>query len=302
MSVLTFLIGPAVGAVIGGLTNRLAIAMLFRPYEAHYIGRVRIPLTPGIIPKEKGNIAKAIGATVSEQLLDKESLANQLLSDDMNQKISSAIDGFVYRMQHDEESLQQFLLAHMEPEEYARVTARVEDDVVRTISAKLTDPALGQKVSSLVVDQVMNKMSENLIGRLGVGVLGLMRNSVEGMLANNINEMLQNNAEQMVTKLVGNEADKLLSKPIRELCQGKEDLFVQLKSTIMKSYAALVETNLPKALAALNIQKIIEDKINSLDMRQTQKMLMQLMDRELKALVWFGVFLGFIMGFVNNII
>jgi uncharacterized membrane protein YheB (UPF0754 family) len=70
----------------------------------------------------------------------------------------------------------------------------------------------------------------------------------------------------------------------------------------MRSYRNLVETNLPKALTALNIQQIIEDKINAMDMRQTQKMLMQLMDKELKALVWFGVFLGFLMGFVTNII
>ena len=302
MSLISFLIGPAVGAVIGGITNRLAITMLFRPYEAHYIGRVKIPLPPGIIPKEKGNIAKAIGATVSEQLLNRESLANQLLSDDMNQKVSSAIDGLISRIQHHEETLQQLLLAHLQPEEYARVVSQVEDDVVSAISAKLTDPTLGQKVSSLVVEQVMNKMRENLLGRLGAGVLELMRGSVETMLASNINQMLQNNAGQLMGDLVSTEADRLLSAPVKELCQGKEELFAQLKNTVLKAYRTLVETNLPKALEAMNIQKIVEDKINAMDMRQTETLLLQLMDKELKALVWFGVLLGFVMGFVTNII
>ena len=302
MSLISILIGPAVGAVIGGLTNRLAIAMLFRPYQAHYMGKFRIPLTPGIIPKEKGNIATAIGNTVSQQLLDTESLAHQLLSDDMEQKISSSIDRFIHRLHHNPVTLQQFLLSHMEPEEYAHLTSQVEDSIVLAISRQLTNPTLGNQVSSLVVEQVMSKMRDSLLGRLGAGVLELMRDSVEHMLANNINQMLQNNAQQMVGDLVGSEFDQLLSKPIKEICEGKEELFAQFKSATMRSYRNLVETNLPKALAALNIQQIIEDKINAMDMRQTQKMLMQLMDKELKALVWFGVFLGFLMGFVTNII
>ena len=61
MSLVTFLIGPLVGGVIGGFTNRVAIRMLFRPYEAKHIGPIHIPFTPGIIPKEKPRLATAIG-------------------------------------------------------------------------------------------------------------------------------------------------------------------------------------------------------------------------------------------------
>ena len=50
MPILSFLFGPLVGAAIGGLTNRIAIRMLFRPYTARYIGKIHVPLTPGIIP------------------------------------------------------------------------------------------------------------------------------------------------------------------------------------------------------------------------------------------------------------
>lgn len=302
MSFLSFMLGPAVGALIGGLTNRLAISMLFRPYEAKHIGPFKIPLTPGIIPKEKGNIAHAIGNTVSEHLLDKESLSAQLLSDEMNQKVSSAVDSLFAKMQHDEQTLQQFLLAHMSPEEYARATSQIEDDLVGLIYGKLDNPSLGDKVSALAIDQVMAKMRENLLGRMGAGVLELKRGSVERMLADNINQMLHNNAHQMVDDLVTAEADKLLAKPICQICQGKEELFAQLKTSALRAYRTVVETNLPKALEALNIQKIIEDKINAMDMRETETMLLQLMDKELKALVWFGVLLGFIMGFVTNII
>ena len=65
MPVLHFILGPAVGAIIGGLTNKVAIRMLFRPHRAVYIGRFHVPFTPGIIPKEKPRIAAAIGDAVS---------------------------------------------------------------------------------------------------------------------------------------------------------------------------------------------------------------------------------------------
>ncbi len=302
MSFLSFILGPAVGAVIGGITNRLAITMLFRPYEAKHIGPYKIPLTPGIIPKEKGNIARAIGATVSQHLLDQQSLSAQLLSDNMQQKIAAAVDDLVDRMCHSQQTLQQFLLDHLSPEEYARATSQVEDDVVRLVYAKLADPALGNRVAALAVDQVVGRLREHFLGRLGAGVLELLRGSVERMLADNINQMLHDNAHQMLDDLVTAEADRLLATPISQLCQGREELFAQLKASALKAYRALVLNNLPRALAALNIQKIIEDKINAMDMRQTETMLLQLMDRELKALVWFGVLLGFIMGFVTNII
>ena len=80
MSFLSFMLGPAVGALIGGLTNRLAISMLFRPYEAKHIGPFKIPLTPGIIPKEKGNIAHAIGNTTHLNTLDAHVLQQILIS------------------------------------------------------------------------------------------------------------------------------------------------------------------------------------------------------------------------------
>ena len=42
-----------VGAVIGGVTNVIAIRMLFHPFKPYYIFKMRIPFTPGLIPKEE---------------------------------------------------------------------------------------------------------------------------------------------------------------------------------------------------------------------------------------------------------
>lgn len=73
--------GPAIGALIGYITNDIAVRMLFRPHRAWYIKGFHIPFTPGIIPKERGRIAREVGKAVSENLISGEVLGKNLLSD-----------------------------------------------------------------------------------------------------------------------------------------------------------------------------------------------------------------------------
>ena len=71
---ISYILAPALGGIIGYITNDIAIRMLFRPHKAKYIMGVHVPFTPGIIPKERGRIAEAIGGVISENLIKKEDL------------------------------------------------------------------------------------------------------------------------------------------------------------------------------------------------------------------------------------
>lgn len=51
-----------------------------------------------------------------------------------------------------------------------------------------------------------------------------------------------------------------------------------------------------------NISRIVEGRINEMDMDETERLIFQVMDKELKAIVWLGALLGCIMGIVNGII
>ena len=53
------------GGLIGYTTNVIAIRMLFRPHKAWHIGRFRVPMTPGIIPKYRAEFASQVGVLVS---------------------------------------------------------------------------------------------------------------------------------------------------------------------------------------------------------------------------------------------
>jgi uncharacterized membrane protein YheB (UPF0754 family) len=64
------------GAIIGYFTNDIAINMLFRPYKAIYIGKRRLPFTPGLIPRNQERLAKRIADTIMGSLLTPDELQN----------------------------------------------------------------------------------------------------------------------------------------------------------------------------------------------------------------------------------
>lgn len=74
---------PLGGAIIGYFTNDIAIKMLFRPYRAIYIGKRRLPFTPGLIPANQERLAKRISDTIMGSLLtpdELQKLAKRLLA------------------------------------------------------------------------------------------------------------------------------------------------------------------------------------------------------------------------------
>ncbi|MFC7372882.1 DUF445 domain-containing protein [Fictibacillus iocasae] len=67
-----------IGALIGGLTNLIAIKMLFRPFNTLYIGKFRVPFTPGLIPKRRHQLAVQLGETVTTHLLTAEGVKGKI--------------------------------------------------------------------------------------------------------------------------------------------------------------------------------------------------------------------------------
>ena len=86
-----FLVPPCAGAIIGYFTNDIAIKMLFRPYKPLYISKYRVPLTPGVIPRNQERLAQRIADTIMGSLLtpsELQKLAKRLLE---LERVQSAI-------------------------------------------------------------------------------------------------------------------------------------------------------------------------------------------------------------------
>jgi len=90
-AVALYAIPPLLGAVIGYVTNAIAIRMLFRPLTEKRILGIRVPLTPGIIPKQREQLAHSIGRMVSTRLLTEDALRKHVESEPFRESLTARI-------------------------------------------------------------------------------------------------------------------------------------------------------------------------------------------------------------------
>jgi uncharacterized membrane protein YheB (UPF0754 family) len=95
---LAFLLPPLLGAFIGYVTNRVAIRMLFRPLKAMRILGIKVPMTPGVIPSKRHELAINIGEMVGEHLLTSKEVGGALAKKKFQNHLYGLIKGRVERI------------------------------------------------------------------------------------------------------------------------------------------------------------------------------------------------------------
>lgn len=294
---LHYFVGPLVGAVIGYITNDIAIRMLFRPHQPKYFMGIHIPFTPGIIPKEKSRIAASIGKAVSENLMNREVLEKSLLSDEMLNKMNAAIDEFVVTQSHNDETIEQYARHYLSEDDIAAMRGNATDGITKMITGKLQNNRLGDSIAHMAIEHVMEKTRHSVVGLFGADkfVAGLAQ-PIEKLLAKHINEILQNNSQQMVEGLVKDESEQLMGMTMRQLIEGRDEQLAQAKNGIFNAYRVIITEHLPRILQDIDISGIIEQRINEMDMAEAEAIILDVMKKELRAIVWLGALLGSIMG------
>ena len=78
-----------IGAMIGWITNYIAIKMLFRPYKEMNFLFFKIQ---GLIPKRRSEIAISIADTVQKELISLKDITSSLNADELEKKMGTVID------------------------------------------------------------------------------------------------------------------------------------------------------------------------------------------------------------------
>ena len=89
--VLPWVLPVIIGASIGYITNAIAIRMLFRPLTEKRIMGIRLPFTPGIIPRQRYELSENIAKMVSKELITEEAVKRQLEKENFKSGIKRAV-------------------------------------------------------------------------------------------------------------------------------------------------------------------------------------------------------------------
>ncbi|MGO3724057.1 MAG: DUF445 domain-containing protein [Staphylococcus equorum] len=97
-----------IGSLIGGVTNILAVRMLFHPFKTYYIFNKRVPFTPGLIPKRRKEVADKIGQVVEEHLLTESLIQSKLNAPSSRQAIEEVLLNQIRKLKQEHMTLQYF--------------------------------------------------------------------------------------------------------------------------------------------------------------------------------------------------
>ncbi|HMQ22018.1 MAG TPA: DUF445 family protein, partial [Planctomycetota bacterium] len=122
---------PFVGALIGYVTNTIAVLMLFRPHrQRRWLG---LPFQ-GLIPKRQPALARKIGEVVGQHLLDKKDLVQALQKIDLRTVISELIDGALDKKLADFKKIP-MVGAFITPDRIASIRDSIVDSVLENEAA-----------------------------------------------------------------------------------------------------------------------------------------------------------------------
>lgn len=117
------------GAVAGGLTNTVAIWMLFHPYRPPSVAGWRLRFLHGAIPKNQPRLASAIGRAVGTRLLTEEDLTEVLRQPEFREAFDEGLSRFLHDLLEVERGSLSELLG---PEVMKEVDAIVDEVLAHT--------------------------------------------------------------------------------------------------------------------------------------------------------------------------
>lgn len=393
-----------VGAVIGYFTNWLAIKMLFRPLKEKRIFGIKIPFTPGLIPKERERIAHSVGQAVGTHLLDEETLVNAIKDINIKEGINHSVDTFIAEKIKEDKAVID-ILDYIYGKDSENFIKNIVDKLVDKIASngikidKIIEKGMnevitsGKNISDIIpleinkyIDDRIEAETPNIACKLkkimddeyvelkmkaaikefiaekagffggfinaesiydGIKekiILSLDEAETQNRIENGIKEYKndlfdytleealkkfnnQNNEikainhislfiDEKANNYIGEGSSKeylnkkiyeyvqlLLNKRIVDVVSGKGyTKFVVAKNFIIDKIDSFILNNAHSVVKKINIEKLVEDKLNGFDLQFTEKLILDISERELKVITWLGGLLGLIIGIISPLL
>lgn len=296
MNMIDILAGPVIGAIIGYCTNYIAVKMLFKPLKPVKIGTWTLPFTPGIIPKGKARMAKAMGDAVGDHLLTKQDLEQILLSDEVKKTVVQAVGSGLQTIQSNEDTVETFLGHYVEQEDYAQMRGKLENFITEKISNGLEQMDVGAIIAEEGAKEVKNKFQGSMVSMF---LNDDLIQSIAVPIGNKVGEYIRENGREKIHPLVVGEIAAAENLPVKQLMEkiplGQEKVLELVEAV----YVKFVGEKAGELAEKFHIAQVVEDKINEMDVLEVEHILLGIMKKELNAVVNLGALIGFILGLLN---
>ena len=292
MDLLSVIAPPLIGGVIGYITNDLAIKMLFRPYAPVYIGRFRLPFTPGIVPKRLEMLAVLLGREVEARFFNADDLEILFQSDSFSETVAASITDMLY-------SRRQSLCLTMEKLEAdprtGPVTAAAKEKLCARIVEAMIDfdyvPVIrfasGEIGSDRARDGIPRGSAKNTINLLAPSI----SDGIKAYLRERGRETLAPVLDNMLVAF----GDRPFEAIVRDVLPDKA-LTCRL---IKELYLGFMAVYVRPVVESIDVGGMITEKLRLMDPQAVEALILSVVNREFRYVVWLGGLLGAVIGAVN---
>ena len=295
MEVLHYIAGPLLGAVIGYCTNWIAVKMLFKPLEPIKVFGRTLPFTPGVIPKNRGRIAAACGKAVGETLLTEDDLKAAFIGQQTKEKVTDAL--------YEKMTAEEFTEMTVEGIGIEVIGEEKLDDVKGTVSAYLIE-RISKVLSEIDYCSVITDVGGRFVReKLNNPMISMMLNdnviaSFAAPAADSIREYIAGEGREKISEISTKEIDNICGMNIGNTISSPDNKEL-IKTVIGEIYEKAVTKVIPLILHEINIGRIVEEKICSMDMKFVEELILSIMKNELDYVVRLGALIGLVIGTVN---
>lgn len=164
-----------IGAMIGWITNFIAIKMLFRPYKEMNFLFFKIQ---GVLPKRKNQIGESIAEVIDKELVSMKDIVSKLSPDKIDESISLMIDKIF--------------------------ESRLKEEIVKNfpMAAFFLSDSMLEKIRKIIKDAILEH-EEEIIAIF----IGYLENEVDikSIVVEKVNEFSLEKVEEIVTSLAKKE-------------------------------------------------------------------------------------------------
>ncbi|MBE3549872.1 MAG: hypothetical protein BLITH_0263 [Brockia lithotrophica] len=294
----------AVGAFIGWATSAVAVWLIFRPHEPVYVGRVRVPLTPGVLPRHRGELGRALGELVEGTLLPERAIAARLEEADVRRLLQLFLlrtgRRAVAHLRAKEGSAAGASFFGLVPEsrqELLRLWEDLAPDVAFHVWQGLLRRASSAEGYALVAEWTVRVLEEQgFVGRTVARTLrepiarSLHRAFVRYLASQGGREVVRQVVHQVVRDAFsdGGEAwsrDPILRRTLLRLLRREAPRLAALLQT------ALVRA-VPEVYRALRPAELVEREVARIPMTLVEEAVRRIAHREIRAILVLGAALG----------
>ena len=195
------------------------------------------------------------------------------------------------------------------------------NNILKVIVMAIIGGCIGYITNKLAIKLIFRPINPIKIPILNIEILGLIPKRKKE-IAKNIGDIIQrefisvdeileniideNDKARIVTYIKGKvriiieERAILIPSPIRQMLQGYIENIVE--EEFSEYINELSKDIVHKAQDRINIQEIVENKINELDLYELENIILSIAEKEVKHIEVLGLILGFLIGIVQGIL